>query len=197
MLNCRGKGESNSARRDWFRIHKHISIAEATKGNHHKVQFPIRKNNALAITGLQNHRVRTNKRARRARLPQQSFNAHNGNWNFSFEIYLKITLIEIVLTLFTLKKYTGFKCIVISLYLALVIYDNRRSQWPRGVRHELSSLDPPLGSWVRIPVKVWKFGVCMRLFCVCLVLCLGSGLVTGWSLVQGVLPTVKNDYETE
>jgi hypothetical protein len=34
----------------------------------------------------------------------------------------------------------------------------------------------------------------MRLFCVSVVLCLGSGLTTGWSLVQGVLPSVKNDY---
>jgi hypothetical protein len=32
--------------------------------------------------------------------------------------------------------------------------------------------------------------VCMRLFCVCVVLCVDSGLATGWSLVQGVLPTV-------
>jgi hypothetical protein len=32
--------------------------------------------------------------------------------------------------------------------------------------------------------------VCVRLFCVCVVLCEGSGLVTGWSFVQGVLPTV-------
>jgi hypothetical protein len=39
--------------------------------------------------------------------------------------------------------------------------------------------------------------VCMRLFCVCVVLCLGSGLVTGWSLVQGVLPSVKNDSGTK
>jgi hypothetical protein len=28
------------------------------------------------------------------------------------------------------------------------------------------------------------------LFCVCVVLCVGSGLVTGWSAVQGVIPTV-------
>jgi hypothetical protein len=32
--------------------------------------------------------------------------------------------------------------------------------------------------------------VCVRLFCVCVVLCVGSGLATGWSLVQGVRPTV-------
>jgi hypothetical protein len=31
--------------------------------------------------------------------------------------------------------------------------------------------------------------VCVRLFCVCAVLCVGSGLATGQSPVQGVLPT--------
>jgi hypothetical protein len=31
---------------------------------------------------------------------------------------------------------------------------------------------------------------CVRLLCVCVVLCIGSGLATGWSPVQGVLPTV-------
>jgi hypothetical protein len=29
------------------------------------------------------------------------------------------------------------------------------------------------------------------------ILCLGRGLATGLSLVQGVVPTVKNDYGTE
>jgi hypothetical protein len=66
-----------------------------------------------------------------------------------------------------------------------------RSQWPRGERHELSSLSRKLGSWVRIPHKAWMFGVCMCLFCVCVFLCLGKGLATSWSLVQGVLPSVK------
>jgi hypothetical protein len=32
--------------------------------------------------------------------------------------------------------------------------------------------------------------VCVCLFCVCVVLCVGSCLATGWSPVQGVLPTV-------
>jgi hypothetical protein len=32
--------------------------------------------------------------------------------------------------------------------------------------------------------------VCVRLFCVCVVLCAGSGLATGWSPVQKVLATV-------
>jgi hypothetical protein len=41
------------------------------------------------------------------------------------------------------------------------------------------------------------FGACMRLFCVYVILSLGSGLATGRSLVQGVVASVKNDYETE
>jgi hypothetical protein len=36
----------------------------------------------------------------------------------------------------------------------------------------------------------WGMDICVRLFCVCIVLCAGSGLATGWSPVQGVLPTV-------
>jgi hypothetical protein len=39
----------------------------------------------------------------------------------------------------------------------------RRSQWPHGLRHELSLLAPKLGSWVRIPFKVW-----MPVFILCL-----------------------------
>jgi hypothetical protein len=35
-----------------------------------------------------------------------------------------------------------------------------RSQWPRGIRHELSSFDPIRGSWVRIQVKAWM-SVCV------------------------------------
>jgi hypothetical protein len=31
--------------------------------------------------------------------------------------------------------------------------------------------------------------VCVGLFCVCVVLCVGIGLATGWSPVQGVQPT--------
>jgi hypothetical protein len=41
--------------------------------------------------------------------------------------------------------------------------DRRRSQWPRSVRHELSSLARMLGSWVRIPLKA-----CLYAFILCL-----------------------------
>jgi hypothetical protein len=66
--------------------------------------------------------------------------------------------------------------------------DANRSQWPRGLRHELPSSARTLGSWVPIPLKAWMsvcvYSVFVWFFCV------GSGLTTGWSPVQGVLPTV-------
>jgi hypothetical protein len=36
----------------------------------------------------------------------------------------------------------------------------------------------------------WGIDVCVRLFCVCAVLCVGSGRATGSSPVQGILPNV-------
>jgi hypothetical protein len=60
-----------------------------------------------------------------------------------------------------------------------------RSQWPRGLRNEPSSPSRTLGSWFRIPHEAWM-SVCV--YSVCVVLCVGSGLATGWSPVQGVLP---------
>jgi hypothetical protein len=58
------------------------------------------------------------------------------------------------------------------------LYKLRWSQCPRGLRNELVSSARTLGSWVRIPLKA--------LMSVC---ALGSGLETGSSPVQGVLPT--------
>jgi hypothetical protein len=60
-------------------------------------------------------------------------------------------------------------------------------QWPRNLRHELPSLARTLGSWVRVPSKA-SLSVCV--YSVFVLSCVGSGLVTGWSPVQGVLPTV-------
>jgi hypothetical protein len=41
-----------------------------------------------------------------------------------------------------------------------------RSQWPRSLRHELSSPARTLGTWVRIPLKAWMF--VMSVFILCL-----------------------------
>jgi hypothetical protein len=35
-----------------------------------------------------------------------------------------------------------------------------RSEWQRGLRHELSSLAQPLGSWVRVSLNAWM-SVCV------------------------------------
>jgi hypothetical protein len=61
------------------------------------------------------------------------------------------------------------------------------SQWPRGLKHELSSPAQTPGSWVRIPLKAW---MSVYIYSVFTVLYAGSGLTTGWSPVKGVLPTV-------
>jgi hypothetical protein len=50
-------------------------------------------------------------------------------------------------------------------------YTSSRSQWPRwprGLRHEMSSLARTLGSWVLIPLKAWMF---VYVYSVCVVLC--------------------------
>jgi hypothetical protein len=46
-----------------------------------------------------------------------------------------------------------------------------RSQWPRSLRHELSSIAWTLGSWVRIPLKAWTSVLCAFILCLCCSLC--------------------------
>jgi hypothetical protein len=86
-------------------------------------------------------------------------------------------------------------------YLLYVALDSRwisvhrwtlRSQWPRGLRHEMSSPARNLLSWVGIPLKAWM-SICV--YSVFVLSCVGNGLATGWSPIQGVLPTayrIKN-----
>jgi hypothetical protein len=62
-----------------------------------------------------------------------------------------------------------------------------QSQWPRGIRHEMSSPAQTLGSWVRIPLKAWMF---VWVYSVFVLSCVGSGLAKNSSPIQGVLPTV-------
>jgi hypothetical protein len=59
--------------------------------------------------------------------------------------------------------------------LNINIYTQWPPQWPRCLRHELSSLARTLGSGLRIPLKAWM-SVLVCLFCVCVVLCVGNGL---------------------
>jgi hypothetical protein len=59
-----------------------------------------------------------------------------------------------------------------------------RSHCLHGLRHELSSFARKLWSWVRIPLEA------LMSVLYAFILCVGSGLATGWSPVQAVLPTV-------
>jgi hypothetical protein len=83
---------------------------------------------------------------------------------------------------------------VLSTVIWVANQINCRSQWPRGLRHEMSSPAWTLGSWVRIPLEAWMF-VCV--YSVFVLSCVSSGLATGWSLVQGVLPTLYKCKITE
>jgi hypothetical protein len=60
--------------------------------------------------------------------------------------------------------------------------DTCRSQWPRGLP---CSNTGNVGS---NPIR--GMDVCVGLVCVCVVLCVGTDLATGWSPVKGDLPTV-------
>jgi hypothetical protein len=46
------------------------------------------------------------------------------------------------------------------------IFQKCRPRWPRGLKHELSSPTRTLGSWVRIPLKVYMF-VYAFILCLC------------------------------
>jgi hypothetical protein len=71
------------------------------------------------------------------------------------------------------------------LYLVPVVY-----QWPITVAARSKAW---MGS---NPTR--GMNVCiMCVYSVCVALCVGRGLATGWSPVQGVLPTVNKDKETE
>jgi hypothetical protein len=54
-----------------------------------------------------------------------------------------------------------------------------------------------IGSWDHGFESHTRHRCLVCVYSVCVVLCLGRGLATNWSLAQGVLPSVKNDHETE
>jgi hypothetical protein len=70
--------------------------------------------------------------------------------------------------------------IYIYIYIGPITVAARLKAWTVFARSTL-------GSWLRIPLKAWM-SLCV--YSVCVVLCVGSGLATGWSPVQEVLPTI-------
>jgi hypothetical protein len=61
-----------------------------------------------------------------------------------------------------------------------------RSQWPRGLRHEMSSPAQTPGSWVRIPLDAQ---MSVSVYSIFVMSYLGNSLATSWSPVSGVLQT--------
>jgi hypothetical protein len=64
---------------------------------------------------------------------------------------------------------------MVELYLHSPVYlhgivVNCRSQWPRGLRHELSSVARTLGSWIRIPFEA-RMSLCAFILCLCCSVC--------------------------
>jgi hypothetical protein len=57
----------------------------------------------------------------------------------------------------------------------IVVKEAGPSQWPCGLRLELSSLARTLGSCVRIPLKVWMYVCVLSVF---VLSCVGGGLAT-------------------
>jgi hypothetical protein len=100
-----------------------------------------------------------------------------------FELEKTVHALDRAATVIGTLTYTEFKFSKIHDCVLKIC----QSQWPRRLRHDIHSFAQMLGSWVRIPLNA---RMSVRLFCVYVVLCVGSGLATGWSLAQGVLPTV-------
>jgi hypothetical protein len=69
------------------------------------------------------------------------------------------------------RRWENIKHGIPSLYwyyvgyiIKIAVIFNCRSQWPRALRHELSSPAPTLKSWVRIPLESWM-SVCVYSVC--------------------------------
>jgi hypothetical protein len=115
-----------------------------------------------------------------------------GELSFLFAVHNHLRILFDAVEASSLKYPTIIYPSIASVIISFDLFGNYRSihggsQWPRGLRHEMSSLARKLGSLDRIPLMAWM-SVCV--YSVCVVLCIGSGLATGWSPVQGVLPTV-------
>jgi hypothetical protein len=100
---------------------------------------------------------------------------------WSMRSSLRMKLCRIIPWLNTLRSY--------GRSLTEICLSSCRSQWPAG-RSKAWTVFARSNAEIVGSNSTRGMDVCVRLFCVCVVLCIGSGLVTDWSPVQGVLPTV-------
>jgi hypothetical protein len=79
-------------------------------------------------------------------------------------VYFIATIVLLILFYcdqFYLLKFVYMKSFPHIVLFSLCIIFKSRSQWPSGLRHELSSLARTLGSWVRILLKGMDVCVCV------------------------------------
>jgi hypothetical protein len=79
--------------------------------------------------------------------------------------------------------------------LSAIFFISRRSQWPRSLRHELSSLARTL-SWVRIPLKA-VLSVYAIILCLCCPVVYVAALRQVDNSSKESYRLCKKDYETE
>jgi hypothetical protein len=84
---------------------------------------------------------------------------------------------------YELKRGPNYGCQFLICFIHQVFRISRklqgRSQWSLGLRHELFSLVRTLDAGIVDSYPTQGMDVCVPLFCVCVLLCLGSGLATG------------------
>jgi hypothetical protein len=100
----------------------------------------------------------------------------NKSQNPSWRLIFRTLLIHYFMTEESplLKHYTVVRNVTYQVYkIYFPCCLTCRPQWPRRLRHELSSLARALGLWVRIPFKAWIF-VCVYSAFVLYVAALGA-----------------------
>jgi hypothetical protein len=117
---------------------------------------------------------------------------------YSFTCLSTCSFIYLLMCLLVTYSFVYCLCAIIVIYLCLcsfvyllvfmyVYIYFTRSQWPRGLRHVWSSTARTLGFESRSGHRYVSMFLCVVLSCA------GSGLTSGWSPVQGVLPNVQID----
>jgi hypothetical protein len=108
-----------------------------------------------------------------------------GPWNSASSYYSK----QFVIQKYALHTKYASHYFTINTELQHTVYEiQKKTLWPqiklpRGITHsntEIVGFNPTRGT-----------DVCLRLFCLCWLPCVSSRLATGWSPVQGILPSVR------
>jgi hypothetical protein len=121
-------------------------------------------------------------------------------YHFTFYSFLYYQYIYVRIEIFT----AHFTVSIVPQFPDFFLWPLRNTAWPP---LRITGLDNRMPITVAARSKAWTvfdhsnagivgsnptqgMDVCMRLFCICVFLCVDSGFATGWSPVQGVLQSV-------